>query len=61
MINFANFRTTWHPYGGVMGAVCCMILVDDTFYYPLLSSNSNSELSGLIQGLRKYEKFKASA
>ena len=37
-----------------MGAVCCMILVDDTYYYPFLPSNSSSDLSGLIQGLQKF-------
>ena len=32
----------------VMGAVSCMTLVEDTFYYPLLPSNPSSDLSGLI-------------
>ena len=33
---------------GVMGAVCCIIVVDDTFYYPSLPSNPCSDVSELI-------------
>ena len=39
---------TWSINMGVVGAVSCMTLVDDTFYYPLLPSNPSSGLSGLI-------------
>ena len=31
-----------------MGAVCCMVVVDDTFHYPLLHSNPVSDLSEMI-------------
>ena len=36
---------------GVVGTVCCMVVVENTFYYPLLQSNPNSDLSELIWGL----------
>ena len=36
-----------------MGAFCCMISVDDTFYYAMLPSNPSSDFSGLIKGLQK--------
>ena len=34
------------------GAVCCMAVVENTFYYPLLQSNPISDLSELIWGLQ---------
>ena len=34
-------------------AVCCMVLTDDNFHYPLIPSNPFSDLSELIECLKK--------
>ena len=38
---------------GIMGTVCCIILVYNIFHYPLLTSSPSSDLSGLIWSLQK--------